>query len=260
LAGYRENYCEKYAALPSNTHRAESTIKDANHSQIKCREEILCSTYGTARSGIVETLNANCIQALKIRTIKGNTSVAGGIHGKRKRLSDGSEYEEKQYQMRVDGYVRSQEAIKFVMARHGKIDNVLTESGAKKKRWNDMRSDLSENSKQFVVERVSEKVKKYTESFGTNKAPNALQQRTGLCPLMLVLTGRLKFISLLKARDMEQVKTELRFRGLSDEGPWKNGLIARWKENEGDTKFFTTKCPEVDPEFIRLVKNRDAHE
>ena len=77
--------------------------------------------------------------------------------------------------MRVDGHVRSQEAIKFVIARHWKIDNVLTESGAKKKRWKDLRSDLSENSKQFVVERVSEKVEKYTESFGTNKEPNALQ-------------------------------------------------------------------------------------
>ena len=258
LADFRENYCEKYAALPSNTHRAESTIKDANHSQIKCRDEILCSTYATAQSGIVERLNANCVEAWKSGTIKGNHSVAGGIHGERKRLSDGSEYDEKEYQMRVDGYVRSQEAIKFVMERHLKIENILTESGAKKKRWKDMRSDLSGNAKQFVVERVSDKVDDYTESFQKNKAPNALQRRTGLCPLMPVLTGRLPFAGLLKARDIDQVKMELLFRGLSDEGPWKNGLIARWKEDEGDNKFFITKCPEVDLEFIRLAKKGDA--
>jgi hypothetical protein len=48
LLAFRQHYCETYAALPSNTHRAETTIKDANHSQIKGREEVLCSTYATA--------------------------------------------------------------------------------------------------------------------------------------------------------------------------------------------------------------------
>jgi hypothetical protein len=91
LTAFRENYCQKYAALPSNTHRAESTIKDANHSQIKCREEVLCSTYATARSGIVENLNTSCNKALQERTnIKGNHTVTGGVFGGRKRKYDGS--------------------------------------------------------------------------------------------------------------------------------------------------------------------------
>ena len=105
-----------------------------------------------------------------------------------------------------------------------------------------------------MVERVGEKIEDYKTNFSTTKPPNALQRRTGLCPLMPVLTGRLPFRKLLKERDIEQVKQELRFRGLSDQGPWQKGLIARWKVDEGDTKFFKTKCPDVDLEFIRMAK------
>mgnify|MGYP002812481187 CR=1 FL=1 len=262
LTAFRENYCQKYAALPSNTHRAESTIKDANHSQIKCREEVLCSTYATARSGIVENLNTSCNKALQERTnIKGNHTVTGGVFGGRKRKYDGSAYEEKEFQQRVDGHVRSEEAIKFVIRRHTKIDNVLTGSVVKKKKWEDLKINLSANAKQFVVERVGEKVSDYETNFCNNKPANALQRRTGLAPLMAgVLTGQLPFRKLLKERDLEQVKMELRYRGLSDEGPWQKGLIERWKVAEGNNRLFTTKCPDVNFEFIRLAKKGDEDE
>jgi hypothetical protein len=71
---------------------------------------------------------------------------------------------------------------------------------------------------------------------------------------MPVIRGELPFQSLNKERDTVQVKMELRFRGLSDEGPWRDGLIARWKANEGNAKFFKTRCPDVDLEFIRLAR------
>jgi hypothetical protein len=95
LLAFQQHYCKTYAALPSNTHRAESTIKDGNHSQIKGREEVLCSTYATVRSGIVEKLYSKCIQALGSWSIKGNASVTEGMAGERKRKSDDTNYEEK---------------------------------------------------------------------------------------------------------------------------------------------------------------------
>jgi hypothetical protein len=95
LLAFQQHYYETYAALSSNTHRAESIIKDANHSQIKAREQVMCSTYATARSSIVEKLNSKCIQALGSRSIKGSASVTGGMAGERKRKLDDSNYEEK---------------------------------------------------------------------------------------------------------------------------------------------------------------------
>jgi hypothetical protein len=183
------------------------------------------------------------------------------VFGGRKQKYDGSAYEEKEFQQRVDGHVRSEEAIKFVIRRHTKIDNVLTGSVVKKKKWEDLKINLSANAKQFVVERVGEKVSDYETNFCNNKPANALQRRTGLAPLMAgVLTGQLPFRKLLKERDLEQVQMELRYRGLSDEGPWQKGLIERWKVAEGNNRLFTTKCPDVNFEFIRLAKKGDEDE
>jgi hypothetical protein len=39
---------------------------------------------------------------------------------------------------------------------------------------------------------------------------------------------------LLKDRDIEEVKKELRFRGLSDEGGWGKHLLLRLKKDEAD--------------------------
>ena len=39
---------------------------------------------------------------------------------------------------------------------------------------------------------------------------------------------------LLKDRDIEEVKKELRFRGLSDEGGWEKHLLLRLKKDEAD--------------------------
>jgi len=49
---------KKHLGLSSNTHLAESSVKDANFSQITGRNEILSSCCAIARSGIVQYLNA----------------------------------------------------------------------------------------------------------------------------------------------------------------------------------------------------------
>jgi hypothetical protein len=47
LGRLKQNYLVDYAALPSNTHLAESNVKDANWCQIKGRAENLPSTFST---------------------------------------------------------------------------------------------------------------------------------------------------------------------------------------------------------------------
>ena len=143
------------------------------------------------------------------------------------------------------------------MTRHKKIEEALSVSDEKLEKWEKLRVDLSDNAKQFVAERVSEKVDDYKVSFAKNKPLNALQRRTGLCQLMPVIRGELPFIKLLKERDMEQVQMELHFRGLSDQGKWRDGMIARLKADEGNNKYFKTRCPDVDLEYIRLAKRDD---
>jgi hypothetical protein len=43
LGQIKQHYLVEYAALPSNTHRAESNVKDANFCQVKGRAENLSS-------------------------------------------------------------------------------------------------------------------------------------------------------------------------------------------------------------------------
>jgi hypothetical protein len=71
LGWLKQHYLVDHAALPSNTHCAESNVKDANFCQVKGRAENLPSTFLTARSGIVETLNENAIATFKAISSKG---------------------------------------------------------------------------------------------------------------------------------------------------------------------------------------------
>jgi len=145
----------------------------------------------------------------------------------------------------------------LAVTRHKKIEEALSVSDDKLEKWEKLRVDLSDNAKQFVAERVSEKVDDYKVSFAKNKPLNALQRRTGISQLMPVIRGELPFIKLLKDRDMEQVQMELQFRGLSDQGKWRDGMIARLKADEGNNKYFKTRCPDVDLEHIRLTRRDD---
>jgi hypothetical protein len=89
---------------------------------------------------LVETLNTNCIKAFNSRHIRGNSIVTRGKAGERKRKSDNSEYEEKAFKKRVDGFARSEEAIKMVFARNKKIEKLTSQ---KSKRINGTPSNLA---------------------------------------------------------------------------------------------------------------------
>jgi hypothetical protein len=65
-------------------------------------------------------------------------------------------------------------------------------------------------------------------------APNVLQKQVGRVKLLPLLEGLVTYSMLLKDRDIEEVKKELRFRGLPDEGGWEKCLLLRLKKNEAN--------------------------
>jgi hypothetical protein len=65
-------------------------------------------------------------------------------------------------------------------------------------------------------------------------APNVLQRQVGRVELLPLLEGLVTYSMLLKDRDIEEVKKELRFLGLSDEGGLEKHLLLRLKKDEAD--------------------------
>ena len=57
LTRFRHNYLSSYAAFPSNSHLAESNVKDANFCSVIGRSDATALLFSTARSGLVEHLN-----------------------------------------------------------------------------------------------------------------------------------------------------------------------------------------------------------
>jgi hypothetical protein len=233
LGRLKQNYLVDYAALPSNTHLAESNVKDANLCQIKGRAENLSSTFSTTRSGIVGSLNESTIAAFKAegKNIKGTRTVTGGTYGNRKYKKDGSDYIEKESKTRVDGSLRSQEAIRLIMERNAQMESKLT-LPANRAKWDKLRECISKKINQFEEHRVAVKTEAYEMHYEESGAPNVLQRRVGRIELMPLLEGLVTYSMLLKDRDIEEVKKELRFRGLSDEGGWEKHLLLRLKKDE----------------------------
>jgi hypothetical protein len=52
--------------------------------------------------------------------------------------------------------------------------------------------------------------------------------------MMPLLEGLVRYSMMLKDRDIEEVKKELRFCGLSEEGGWEKQLLLRLKKDEAD--------------------------
>jgi hypothetical protein len=235
LGRLKQNYLVNYAALPSNTHLAESNVKDANLCQIKGRDENLSSTFSTARSGIVESLNETAIAAFQDqgRHIRETKTVTGGGYGNRKYKKDGSEYIEKESKTRVDGKLRSQEAIRLVVKKHMQMEAKLT-CPINKAKWDELKENISEKINQFEEHRVAVKTEAYDTHYGVTGAPNVLQRRVGRVELMPLLEGLVTYSLLLKERDSEEVREELRFHGLSAEGGWEKQLLVRLKKDEVD--------------------------
>jgi len=250
LANLREGYFVNYAALASNTHSAESNVKDANYCQIRGRDETLSSTFSTARSGLVESLNVNAVQSFHTQThIKGNAYVEGGVSGSRKRKSDGSVYKEKESKTSVDGHIRSREALRLIVSRANDLKKDLCHQEMKMK-WMRLREDLSVKENQFVQKRCAIKKEKFVSEYGKNKPPNKLQKRAGNIDTMPIVQDKIPYQRLLKDRDTEQILQELRFRNLPTHGTWRDFLLKRLKEHEGDTKQFKPQCPDVNFDFI----------
>ncbi|WP_288993256.1 hypothetical protein [uncultured Marinobacter sp.] len=177
LSRLKQNYLVDYAALPSNTHLAESNVKDANLCQIKGRAENLSPTFLTTRSGIVGSLNESTIAAFKAegKIIKGTRTVTGGTYGNRKYKKDGSDYIEKESKTRVDGSLRSQEAIRLIMETNAQMESKLT-LPANRAKWDKLRECISKKINQFEEHRVAMKTEAYEMHYEESGAPNVLQR------------------------------------------------------------------------------------
>ena len=121
LTIFRNIYLQNYASLPSNSHLAKSTVKDANLCMIIGRLEATPSMFSTARLGIVERLNITAREYLKNGKIRRKYMVNAGTYGNRKRKLDRADYEEEEYQQRAGRCVRSGIIIKMVKSRSNAI-------------------------------------------------------------------------------------------------------------------------------------------
>jgi hypothetical protein len=248
LAAFRQHYLNSYAAFPSNSQMAESNIKDANYCQIPGRNEKTSSMFATARAGLVGSILQNSKEAFQKQTkIKGNKYMSGGKYGERIAKSDGGAVEEKKWQMRVEGRIKSEESIKFITERNKQLESLPVE---KQQRWNQIRDDLYDNDQQFAKKRVEVKFEEYCESYDKNKALNKLQRRAGESDVMPIVIDRVPYGLLLKDRDTDQIKMELEYRGLATDGGWRDQLLKRLKQEENNTKDFLPQCPNVDFSFV----------
>ena len=103
LQHFKTFYLENYAAIPSSTHLAESTVKDANLCQHLQRTEHLASTYATARSGIVDVINKNASTEWNKENlkVKGNAFVSGGSSTSRIDKRTGQQFAPKEYRQNI---------------------------------------------------------------------------------------------------------------------------------------------------------------
>jgi hypothetical protein len=110
----------------------------------------------TTRSGIVESLNKSTITAFKAggKIIIGTRTVIGGTYGNRKYKKDGSDYIEKESKTRVDGSLRSQEAIKLIVETNAQMESKLT-LPVNKAKWDKLRECISKKIIQFEEHRVA---------------------------------------------------------------------------------------------------------
>ena len=106
------HYFTKYAALAPNSHLSELNVKDANHCFVIGQGEATASLLSTARSEIVETLNAN---SKKHKEEKSKRKTRDGTVG----------YVENQIRTRVSGSTRLEQAIMLLKKRHASIETDL---------------------------------------------------------------------------------------------------------------------------------------
>jgi hypothetical protein len=82
----------------------------------------------TARAGLVGSILQNSKEVFrKQNKIKRNQYVSSGKYGDQIMKSDGSVVEEKNWQMRVEGRIKSVGAIKFIKAHNEVLENLPAE-------------------------------------------------------------------------------------------------------------------------------------
>jgi hypothetical protein len=253
LKQFRLHYLNSYAALPSSTHIAESNVKDANFCQIKGRGEALASAFSTARSDLVEPINNLAWKEFEGQeTYRGNGVVTSGTKEARTRKVDDTDFEESDSNRRVRGRIFSREAIKYIQERHRHVDSVLTKHPAKMEIWKAIHENIVEKGSQYAVKRVDAKVEVYAEHKGDNKPLNVLQRRRGIHQTSLTL-GRVLYSKMKKDDYIDDVRKELAYRNLPITGGWRDHLLKRLKESEGDDKSFKPRCPDLADLFDRVV-------
>jgi hypothetical protein len=243
LSTYKDYYLCNLAANATNSQMAESAIKGANFCQIPGRSERQASTYASARAGLVPTINQNSIKAKNDNSnrIKGNQYVRSGYFGNRQQ-TDGSDVVEKEYREAVHGKHKSLEAIKLILKRNRGIEGLPL---AKAGRWEEILRDVKSNKSQFKRRRIEIKTEAFFLTSEKNRRPNKLQKKAGQYDITSYANDRVIFSKVYQKNYEEDIKKELEFRGLSTEGEWKAGLIARLMQHENNTYDFYPQCPEA---------------
>jgi hypothetical protein len=103
---------------------------------------------------------------------------------------------------------------------------------ANRAKWDKLKECISKKISQFEEHHVAVKTEAYEMHYEDSGAPNVLQRQVGRVELLPLLEGLVRYSMLLKDRDIEEVKKELRFSGLSDEGGWEKNLLLRLKKDE----------------------------
>jgi hypothetical protein len=152
----------------------------------------------------------------------------------------------------VDGKEKSMAAVRFIVARHDALEETFKQDPSQIAIWERLKVEISAKDCQFVQHRVQVKVEQFNATFHNSKQPNVLQKRLGIDDTPLVL-HRILYSSLRKQRDTIMIEKELMFRDLATTGPWKEGLIKRLKDHEGDTKSFEPRHPDLEILFDMII-------
>jgi hypothetical protein len=96
---------------------------------------------------------------------------------------------------------------------------------ANKAKWDKLRDCISKKINQFEWHHVAVKTEAYEMHYEDSGAQNVLQRRVGRVKLLPLLEGLVRYSMLLKDQEIEEVKKELCFCGLLDEGGWEMQLL-----------------------------------
>jgi hypothetical protein len=119
------------------------------------------------------------------------------------------------------------------METNAQMESKLT-LPANRAKWDKLRECISKKINQFEEHRFAVKTEAYKMHYEDSGAPNVLQRQVGRVQLLPLLEGLVMYSMLLKGQDIEEVKKELRFCGLSDKGGCEKHLLLWLKKDEAN--------------------------